>query len=91
MPQADGSYRLVSTGRTESDALRVAQQDAKGTCKEDGKKRFVVVNQNSEYVGPNLEASGKSGAGGAALKLLQIAATHENKENYKVEMLVTCR
>lgn len=88
MPQVDGSYNLMSTGRSESAALRVAQNDAKGTCRDEGKKKFFVIDQNTKYVGPNLEASVNRGA---ALKLLQIAAAHENKENYKVEMLIRCQ
>ena len=87
MPQVDGSYNLLSMGRSESDALRVAQGDAKGTCREEGKKKFFVMDQSTHYVGPNLETSASKGA---ALRLLQIAASHENKENYKVKMHIRC-
>ena len=87
MPQVDGSYNLLSTGRSESDALRVAQNDAKGTCRDDGKKKFFVMDQTTKYVGPNLETSANKGA---ALRLLQIAASNENKENYKVVMHIRC-
>ncbi|MBV1882714.1 MAG: hypothetical protein KUG82_13835 [Pseudomonadales bacterium] len=88
MPQVDGSYNLLSMGRSESEALRVAQNDAKGTCRDDGKSKFFVLNQQTHYVGPNLEASTNRGA---ALRLLQIAASNENKENYKVEMHIQCQ
>jgi len=88
MPQVDGSYNLISTGPSETSALRVAQSDAKGTCRDDGKKKFVVMSQNTKYVGPNLEASATKGA---AMKLLRMAAAGENKENYRVSMHIKCR
>jgi len=91
MPQVDGSYKLVNTGMTESKAMRMAQEDAKGTCKMDKKKRYVVVSQDANYIGVKVDHGDKKGLAGVGMSLLQAAADHENKENYEVTTVIQCK
>jgi len=91
LPQADGSYKLVNTGRTESKAMRLAQEDAKGTCKTDKKKRYVVLSQDADYIGVKVDHGDKKGLAGVGMSLLQAAADHENKENYQVTTVIQCK
>jgi hypothetical protein len=91
LPKGDGTYTVVTKAQTENDALKMAQKDAETTCKKDaGTKRFVAVNHNSAYVGPEIAASKDGGMKGVAASLLEQAARANNAENYKVEMLFRC-
>ncbi len=45
----------------------------------------------SEYVGPKLTDGSEKGMSGFALKVAEVAAKHNNKENYRVEITFACR
>ncbi len=90
LPVGEGEYKIVNTGSTESNALKKSALDAKGTCKNDGKKKFIVVSQDSEYIGATIDKGDTKGAMGLGAGILQAAANHYNKENHKVQTVIRC-
>ena len=89
--QEDGSYKGIATADDERTAYKMAGQDAKTTCKEREEKRnFVVLNQSSKYIGPNMAANEK-GLTRLTMKVLEFAAKTRSDENYKVEVHFKCR
>ena len=91
-PQADGSYKGIATAHDERTALKMAEKDAKTTCKVKEKAPdFVVVNQSSKYIGPKVASANETGFTRLTMKALEFAAKNKNEENYKVEMHFKCR
>lgn len=91
-PQADGTYKGITTAHDERSALKMAERDAKTTCKEKEKAPgFVVVNQSSKYIGPEMASANEKGFTRLTMKALEFAAKNKNDENYKVEMHFKCR
>lgn len=90
LPQGNGVYKLIMTGNTESIALRLSAEDAQGVCKDNGKRQYRIESQDSRYIGVKLDSGEGAGIGGTSMTLLQVAADHNHKENYKVETLFTC-
>ena len=90
--QEDGSYKGITTADSERAAYKMAAEDAKTTCKERERKRdFVVVNQQSKYVGPNIANTSGKGVKGITMMVLAMTAKNKSGEKYKVEMDFKCR
>lgn len=90
--QEDGTYKGIAKADDEITAYKMATQDAKTTCKEREKKRdFVVVNQQSKYVGPNIANASEKGAKGITMMVLALTAKNKSGAKYKVEMDFKCR
>lgn len=91
LPQADGTYRAIGSGKQERSAYKMVETDATTTCKKDGYKSFYSIDQKSEYVGPKLTDGEEKGFSGMTLTILEAAAKYKTKENYKVEMVFKCQ
>jgi uncharacterized protein YceK len=91
LPQADGKYTAIASHNEERVALKTVMTDAKTTCKKAGYKDFYSTDKKSEYVGPKLTDGSEKGMSGFALKVAEVAAKHNNKENYRVEITFGCR
>jgi hypothetical protein len=90
LPQGDGTFHLVEQGKTERDALKMAQQDAETTCKRETSSRsFVTIEHSSEYVGVDVD-NGTTTASSIAANVVEFAGRMHNAENYKVEMTFRC-
>jgi len=91
LPQADGTYRAIGSGKQERSAYKMVETDATTTCKKEGYNNFYSIQQNSEYVGPKLTDGEEKGLSGMTLTILEAAAKYKTKENYKVEMVFKCQ
>ena len=91
LPQADGTYKAIGSGKQERTAYKVVETDAVTTCKKNGYQNFYSIQQNSEYVGPKLTGGEEKGLSGMTLTILEAAAKYQTKENYKVEMIFKCQ
>jgi len=90
-PMENDRYKLIATSRTEHGALKVAQIDAEGICKDNTKsKKYAVIDQKTTYVGADKNAESGKGFGGAAMKLAQTYSSMQDRENFKVEMVFKC-
>jgi len=57
-PVEGGQYKSFAQSNTKDQAIRIAANDAKVTCKEAGNKNFVVVSQVDQRNGPEEPKSG---------------------------------
>ena len=91
-PQQDGSYKGIATADAERTAYRMAENDARTTCKQKEQKRnFVVLEQSSKYIGPEMASANEKGFTRLTMKALEFAAKSKSDENYKVEVHFKCR
>lgn len=52
IPYENGQYQGVSIGATKRAALEIAVNDAKITCKNDGKQQYRVISQDLKFNAP---------------------------------------
>jgi len=57
-PVEGGQYKSFAQSNTKDQAMRIAANDAKVTCKDAGNKNFVVVSQQDQRNGPEELKSG---------------------------------
>ncbi len=91
LPQADGTYKAICSAKKEPEAFKMAELDARTTCKKYGYDQFYSIDQTSKYIGPRLTDGSEQGLKGLALKLAEAAAKNNTEYNYTVEMVFKCR
>jgi len=90
LPKGEGVFHVVEKGKTESETLKMAQQDAEVTCKKHTNSRsFVTVDHSSEYVGVDVD-DGETTTSSIAANVVEYAGRMHSRENYKVEMTFKC-
>lgn len=91
LPQADGSYQVVSAQKAKHQALEGVKLEAERTCKKaTGNKQFVSLDAQSEFTGVTIDR----GEGGTTRSViagaLEFAAKLENDTNYETRMTFRC-
>ncbi len=90
-PQSGGKHKLTVLAKSEGDATRMAQHDASATCSNTtGNADYEMVDMKTIDVGQKVGGVGDAGVAGMAASLMQYAAKENSKENFKVEMVITC-
>jgi len=89
IPYENNKYHAISIGGDKSTVLRMANHDAKVTCKKKGKKQYTVISQEVKYTPPPEIKTGNK----VIDTIGKIAAYHEaqdNQEDYEATTVFKC-
>ncbi|MBI3774875.1 MAG: hypothetical protein HY273_04855 [Gammaproteobacteria bacterium] len=88
-PIEGGQYKSFAQSNTKDQAMRIAANDAKLTCKEAGNKNFVVVSQVDQRNGPEEPKSGNKWLD-TAISMSNVGADVRKNTTFEVTTLFKC-
>ena len=89
MPYGGGQYQAVSIAGNRLAVLKITDHDAKITCKNEGKDRYVVISQEVVFI-PLLDIDTGNAVIDVLGKIVSHSESHANKEDYEATTIFKC-